>query len=304
MSARIITIAALLAALAAPVAVAEEFNPVLGKVGDFSISEIDLERIIASLPPEAQQQLAAKPELKVAMVQELLLKKATARQARKEGFDKKPEFREQLSYLIDDFLSMDYVAKVVIAGVTVPEEDLQKYYKEHEKDFLVSETARLRHIFIKAGAAAPEDEKQKAHAKAEALLQRLQKGEDFAKVAAEASEDSDNAAKGGDLGVISPGKTNSAEFEKAAFTLKTGETSGIITTPYGYHIVKVDEKSPSRVATFAETKGYITAILKKELEQKKVQEFMDKVAKESGLEVFTDRIAGAVKEGAREKPDK
>lgn len=304
MSARIIAIAVLLATLATPCAWAVEINPVLGKAGEFSISEVDLERFINNQSPETQQQLAAKPELKAGLVEELLLIKAIARQAKKEGYDRKPEFREQLGYLIDDFLARDYLAKVVVAGVTVSEEALQKYYQEHEKNFLLPESARVRHIFVKAAAALPEEEKKKAFAKAEGLLQRLQKGEDFAKVVAEASEDSDTAGKGGDLGVISPGKTNSTEFEKAVFSLKVGETSAVITSSYGYHIVRVEEKSPGRVAPFAEAKVYISGILKKEYEQKKAQEFMAKTAKESGLEVFRERIVVPEKEETVKMPGK
>lgn len=295
-SARIITIAALLVTLAVTGVRADEINPILGKVGDFSISEIDLERIIAGQTAEMQQQLSLKPELKAGLVEELLLKKAIARQAKKEGYDRKPEFREKLSYLVDDFLARDYLTRVVLAGIAVPDDELQKYYKEHAKDFQLPETYRLRHIFINASGAAAEDDKKKAYAKAEALLLRLNKGDDFAKVAAEASEDSNTAAKGGDLGVITSGKTNSAEFEKAAFALKSGETSGIITTPFGYHIIRCEEKNEARTASFAETKEFIAATLKKELEQQKIQEFMEKVAKESGLEVYTDRISGTARE--------
>ena len=304
MSARFVTISALMIALAAPLAGAEEINPILGKAGDFSISEVDLDRLIALEPPDTQKQLATKPELKAGLLEELLLKKAIARQARKEGHDKKPEFREQLSYVVDDFISRDYLAKVVLAGITVPEEELQKFYKEHEKDFLVPETVRASHIFIKAPAAATDEEKKTARLRAEALLLRLQKGEEFSRIVTEGSEDSDTVGKGGDLGVISPGKTNSADFEKAVFSLKAGETSGIVTTPYGFHIVRVYEKSPGKIAPFAETKEYITAVLKKELEQKKAQEFMIKIAKESGLEIYVDRIAGVKKEESKVKAEK
>lgn len=302
MSTRLITITALIAALAAPLATADEINPVLGKVADFSITEIDLERIVATQSPETQQQFAAKPELKAGLIQELLLKKAIARQARKEGYDKKPDFREQLSFLVDDFLTREYMSKAVLAGITVPEEEMQKYYKEHEKDFLLPETVKLRHIFIKAAETATDDEKKKGLVRSEGLLKRLKQGEDFAKVAAEASEDTETAAKGGELGVISPGKTNSVEFEKAVFALKAGEISGIITTPYGYHIVRVDEKNAGRLATLAEAKSYIINILKKELEQKSAREFMEKIAKESGLEVFSDRISGVKTESSGKKP--
>ena len=301
MSARTIAMAALLTGLAIPPAFAEEFNPIIGKSGDFTLRETDLDRLIASQPPEVRKQLEAKPDLKVEIVQNLLLKMAIARQARKEGFDKKPEIKEMLSYAVNEFLSREYLTREVIAGIKVPEEELEKYYKEHGKDFIVPASAKARHIFIKIDGKATADERAKATAKGESILQRLQKGEDFAKLAAEASEDTDTAKNGGELGTISPGKTNSKEFEEAALALKAGELSPLVMTPYGLHIVRVDERNEERTATFAETKEYIAAVLQKEFEQKKAQEFIDKTAKESGLEVYGEKITG-VKAEEGKKP--
>lgn len=301
MSARALATAALMTALAASVAMGEEINPVLGKINDFAIREIDLDRLVAGQPLALQKQLQDKPELKVNLVQELLMKTAIARKARKESFDKKPEFREQLSYLIDDFLAREYVSKVVVKGVTVPDEEVAKFYKENEKDFFVPESAKLRHIFIQVAATASAKEKEQGRLKAAGLLQRLQKGEDFAKLAAEASEDADTAKKGGDLGRVSPGKTNSEEFEKAAFALKPGEISDIVQSPYGYHIIKSDEKQERRIIPLEEAKPQIVELLQKELETKKARDFMEKMAKENGLEVYADRITGKTEEPGKKK---
>jgi len=278
-------------ALSAPLASANEINPVLGRVGDFSIRETDLDRLIASQPPQAQKQFADKPELKGSLVRDLLLKKAIAMKARKEGYDKKPEYREKLSYLVDDFLAQEYLTKVVLADIKVSEEEMKKYYKEHEQEFLLTETVKARHIFIQLSTTATEEEKTAARKKAEEILARLKKGEDFAKVAVEASDDADTAKNGGALGLLTPGKTNSEAFEKAAFALKTGETSDIVQSPFGLHIIKADEKTDKRIATFAESKSYIEAVLKKELEQKKGEEFVAQIYKESGVEVFSDKAA-------------
>ncbi|NVO00203.1 MAG: peptidylprolyl isomerase [Geobacteraceae bacterium] len=285
-----ITVAAIIA-LSSSLVFADEINPVLGKVGDFSIRETDLDRLIATQPVQAQKQIQEKPELKTSLVRDILLKKAIAMKARKEGYDKKPEYREKLSYLADDFLAQEFLARVVLAELKVSEEDMNKYYKEHEKDFQLTESVKARHIFIQLHAKATEDEKVAARKKAEEALSRLKKGDDFAKVALELSDDPDTAKKGGALGVLTPGKTNSEEFEKAAFALKTSEISEIVQSPFGFHIIKADEKTDKRIATFEEAKSYIEATLKKELEQKKGEEFVEKIYKESGLEVFADKAA-------------
>lgn len=283
---------------------AEEINPVVGKSADYTFRATDLERLVAAQPAEIQKRFQDAPEQRVNLVRQLMTQKAVAARARKEGFDRKPDFKEQLGHVIDDFMTREYLARVVAASVTVPEDDVKKYYKENESKFLIQEQVKTRHIFVEAPKEIKEEDKRKALLKIEALQQRLKNGEAFAKVAQEASEDAESAKLGGELGTISPGGTSAEEFEKAAFALKAGEVSGVVTTPYGYHIIKVDERKEKRTATLDEARDYIFKKLQNEYEAKKVQEFVEQVSKEAGVEVFADRITGKKEEGQNNEKQK
>ncbi|AAR33693.1 peptidylprolyl isomerase [Geobacter sulfurreducens] len=285
MTSRTLLVGALLVALAAGVSRAEEINPVVGKAGEFTLREADLDRFIDALPAEAQQQLRKNPEQRSLLAREILQTRAIAMKARKDGFDRKPEVRERLGYFVDDFLAREYLTKVVIAGVKVSDAELRAYYQEHAKDFVMPEQAIVRHIFIGFTDAADSQAKAAAKTKTEGVLERLKKGEDFAAVAAEASEDIESAKEGGLLGAITPGQTNSEEFEKAVFALKAGEMSGLVESPFGYHIVKVDERKEKRALPFDEVKDALRSKLQGEAEQKKLREFVDEVAKQTGLEL-------------------
>lgn len=105
------------------------------------------------------------------------------------------------------------------------------------------EQIKARHILVKVADTATAEEKQKADEKIKAALERLKKGEAFEVVAKEVSEDS-SAAQGGDLGWFGKGSMV-AEFEDAAFKLDVGQTSDIVTTQFGYHIIQVTEKDPA-----------------------------------------------------------
>jgi peptidyl-prolyl cis-trans isomerase C len=272
---------------------AEETNPILGKSGDFILREADLDRILASQPAAVQKRFQDDPQQRANIIREILMKKAVVAKARKAGFDRKPEIKEQLGYVFDNFITQEYLEKVITAGVTVPDEDLKKYYQEHEKEFQFPEQIKARHILIASPKEAKPEEKEKARIRAEAVLQRLNKGEDFAKLAGEVSEDQISATKGGELVPITLGKTNSEEFEKAAFALKTGQTSDVVATSYGFHIIKIDERQEKRIAPYSEARDFIYAKLKSELEQKKAREFIEQAVKDAGMEVYGEKAAGA-----------
>lgn len=270
---------------------AEDLNPVVGKAGDFVLREADLDRLLSNQSPEARKALQESPEQRSNFIRQLLLTKSTASQARKEGFDKKPEVRELLGNLLDLYLAQEYVNKVVIASNIVTDDDVKKYYAEHEKEFQIPAAVKVRHIFISSPKDSAVELKEKAKSKAEALLLKVKKGDDFAAIAREQSEDPDSAPKGGDLGFITEGKTNSLEFEKSVFALKAGETGPLVETPFGYHVIRADERKEARTATLDEAKEYITGMLQEELKKKKTSDFLEKLTRDTGLEVIVKPAA-------------
>lgn len=262
----------------------EEINPVVGKAGDFILREADMERLIDGQPAGLAASLRNDSAQRASFVKQLLQVKAIAARARKEKFDRKPEIREQMGNVIDQYLAQEYVARTVSEPVAVTEDELKAYYREHAKELEVPESVTVRQIFIACSDEATLEQRAKAKAKAAGILEQLGKGADFAKLAREQSED-DTAAKGGALGTLTPGKTNSPDFEKAVFALKAGETSKIIQTPFGLHIVKVEERRGKRTATFQEARDQLHSLLLQRKKQQHVEQFLDQIGRESGLEV-------------------
>lgn len=285
-------LALMFVAVMAKYGAAEEFNPVVGKVGDVVLREADVERLVGQQPAEVRRGLD-EPAQRAAFVRQILLTKAAAARAKKAGFDRKSEVKEQLSYLVDAFLAQEYVRTVILADVTVSDVQLKEYYAAHQADFAVPPEVKARHIFFAVPDGTTPERKKEVREKAERVASQLAKGEDFERLAREVSEDAETAAKGGSLGIITPGKTNSPEFEAAVFALKQGETSGVVETPFGFHIIKVDERQEQRTATLEESRTYIRELLKGEAEQKKAQEFLEMAAKEGGLEIPAEKPTDA-----------
>jgi peptidyl-prolyl cis-trans isomerase D len=154
-------------------------------------------------------------------------------------------------------------------SIPVAEDTLKTYYDQNTKRFTAAEERRARHILIKADKDAAADVKAKAKAKAEALLAEVKKNPaTFSEVARKNSEDTGSAERGGDLDFFGRGMMV-PPFENAAFTLKTGEISGVVESDFGYHIIIVDAVRGGATKPFAEVRAEIEDELRKQEAGKK-----------------------------------
>ena len=171
--------------------------------------------------------------------------------------------------------SIEYVVLDIDAlkkGITVSDEELRKYYAENESRYGTPEERRASHILIKAEKDATADERAKAKAKAESLLAELKKPQTvFADLARKNSDDPGSAQKGGDLDFFARGAMVKP-FEDAAFSLKQGETSGIVESDFGYHIIRVTAVRGGGKRSFEQVRAEIEDEVKKQLAQKRFSE--------------------------------
>jgi peptidyl-prolyl cis-trans isomerase D len=197
------------------------------------------------------------------------------------------------------------------AALARPSEDaIKAYYDAHRDDrFTAPEEIRARHILIKLDPNADEKTRATARKKAEDVLAKVKKkGSDFAKLAQQLSEDAGSAAKGGDLGLFSRGKMVPA-FDDAAFALEPGAVSEVVETPFGFHVIKVDEKLPGGpkpletvreeiVQTLADEQGLELARKQAEADRrevvrgKRLADVAGSRLKESAPFAATDEVAG------------
>ncbi len=143
--------------------------------------------------------------------------------------------------------------------VSVTDREIEAYYQGHRDEFKREEETCAGHILVKVkqGPDAKEghadDEAKKI---AQGLLDQVKAGKDFAEVAKTGSEDQGSAAQGGSLGCFGHGRML-PDFENAAFSLKAGETSDLVKSPFGYHIIRVTERKDETVAPLEQVKPRI-----------------------------------------------
>jgi peptidyl-prolyl cis-trans isomerase D len=137
-----------------------------------------------------------------------------------------------------EYLELD--AARLAAAVNPTEEAIKGYFEEHRDEFVQRPQRKARHILLAADAATAGDKLAEVEAKAKATLERLRKGEDFAVLAKELSDDPGSAAQGGDLGWFERG-VMVKEFEDVAFSLPAGQVSEPVRSPFGLHLIEVTE---------------------------------------------------------------
>ncbi len=211
--------------------------------------------------------------------------------AKKETY-RLPEKRV-VSYLLLDPASLE-------SRVAVTEPELQAYYQDHREEYKEEEQTCASHILIKVKATPEAKEghaEEEARKLAQAALDQLTAGADFAGLAKKVSEDQGSAPGGGDLSCFGRGRML-PEFENAAFDLKPGETSGLVKSAYGYHLIRVNAHREEKVPTLIEAKDRIRQVVLarrvRALAEEKTQAVaaalrrgrgLEEVAKEQGLAV-------------------
>ncbi len=185
----------------------------------------------------------------------------------------------------------------------VTDADIQAYYKQHQAQYQVKEQVKVRHILIAVPQGADAKTDAAAKAKAEDILKQLKAGGNFADLASKNSDDPGSKTAGGELGWLDRGKTV-PEFDKAAFTLNPGQTSDLVKTQFGYHILQVEEKKTAHLRPLDEVRSEIVPVLEQQKSGASEQTFaqqlaaqaqkdrIDKTAAAHGLRaVTTDYVA-------------
>ncbi|RYG75363.1 hypothetical protein EON80_00880 [bacterium] len=308
-----LTLPMLVAAPMVPVAQAQTVvtNPattIAAVVNGDKIMTADLNRLVEAIKaqepsfatgtPDATKALA---NIKVQILDELITTKLLAQEAKKRkivvdtkvvddavkniksGFKSEAEFKaalakdgktpDDLRTTISEELSIRALSEQLTSDVTVSNEDIATFYRANLKEFTIPAGVKARHILLAINPNAPAPEKERVKKRAMELIKQLKDNADFAALAKANSDDPSNKDKGGDLGAFTRGQMVPA-FETAAFAAQVGAIVGPITTDFGLHILRVDEKIPEKVIPLADVQKDpgVKAYLLKQKVQKRLDE--------------------------------
>jgi len=226
---------------------------VLAKVSDREIREKDIDQVIRMMGPQGAM-MYDNPQGRRAVLDELVSMHLFALRGAEEKLDQTPEFKAALETFRNQSLARAAI-DASLKDVTASDEDAKKFYDEHPDQFTQPERVHVRHILISDDVTSAD-----AIAKVQADLKA---GVSFDEVAKSRSL-CPSAAQGGDLGEVSKGQMV-PEFEAAAFALKDpGDLSEPVKTQFGWHIIRLEGRTPSSLEPFDTVKPQLLQYLTNE----------------------------------------
>ena len=214
---------------------------VLAAVGGQSITEADVEAMVASLAQRGQNYNS--PEGRKIVLEQLVNQKLLLIDATRNLYEREPAFKAELARVKEDLL-VNYAVGKAIESVRVSDDETKKFFDENQEQFRSEESVNASHILVS-------DEKE-----AKSILEKIQNGEISFEDAAKQYSSCPSASEGGCLGDFGQGQMV-PEFDEACFTMEVGELRGPVQTQFGYHLIKLNGKNEAKPIPYETVKEQI-----------------------------------------------
>lgn len=226
-------------------------DKILAKVNGKNITGEDYNIFINSLNPDLRKHLL-NTEKNKEVIDELIHQELIYQDAKDKGLDKEEDFQKVLEKAKKSLLLNYYLGKM-LSDIAITDKEIEDFYKVHKDHFNTPPTVRASHILV-------EDLE-----KAQEIYNKIVNGADFS-LEAKKNSTCPSKNKGGDLGNFSRGQMVK-EFEDAAFSMNVGDISKPIKTEFGYHIIKLTGKNPSKEVNLEDAKDHIIKDIRRQKEQ-------------------------------------
>ena len=284
------------APVAAPTSVAPVVAPapkpeevVLAKVGDEIVTEADFQAAFRLLGQQEQMQVLMVQGGKDEFVKRMAESKLLSVKAKRMDLDKTPDYTRALDRAKDDLLAREYLSKegpALQKKLKVDEADVKAYYDKHPDRFKQPDQVSVRHILVtvKQGEGKQGLSDVEAKARIAKIQAELKKGAKFEALAKKYSDDPGSKENGGLYADADPSGWV-PEFGAATRTQPVGKVGSPVKTTYGYHLIKVESRKPSRQVPFEEAKGPAEKMAQQERQAMVWNELMDGLRKEIPFEL-------------------
>lgn len=248
-----------------------ENNKVLAKVENREVTQEDVNFFLQNLDPQNASQFQS-PEGQKRLLTELIHQELFYLEAKKQKLDRNQAFIKSLEQLKENYLKQFAITQL-LTSVSVTEDEIESYYKEHQDQFITPKSVQAKHILVEK-----EEDARK-------IFQEIKEGSIHFEEAAKKYSTCPSKARGGDLGYFHRGQMI-PEFEEAAFHMEKGAISEPVKTQFGYHIIKLVDKREERARDLKEVKPQIQQIVLRKRQQEAYLDKIEKLKKDYAIEIM------------------
>ena len=178
-----------------------------------------------------------------------------------------------------------YLDNIRMGASEVTDEDLERYYRDNQRRLTLPEQVRVRHILLTWKPMGKQDDRAFIREQMQPILKRARDGEDFAALAREFSDDYATRQAGGDTGFFHRGEMAPA-FEAAAFALQPGEISEPVETPFGVHIIKLEERRKEELLALDDIRDQLREHIRNEQAEAAVRAEIDRLKADAEIQIL------------------
>lgn len=242
----------------------------LAKIGSKSITDADVKSVVGNIPEAQKQQINGDDSVKSRMLDNFIVEELFVLEAEKTGVAKDKDFQKALERARRQLLANRYLQKNIQPKIS--DKNVQNFFEKNKNRYSQDEVHAL-HVLVKT-----EDEAKEVYQKAKA-------GEDFQVLAKKYSKDPSASQNMGDLGFFTRARMV-PQFSEAAFSLKAGEISQPVKTPFGYHVIKVVEHKKGKPVQFKEVQEQVRA----DFQNESINDLIASLKKNNKVTIFQDRV--------------
>ena len=264
-------------------ALASAGSDVLATAGSATLTVAKFDQILAGMPPQLKMIMDSKPGMKEEMIRRWAEFSILAQEAEAQGIDQDSAIKQKLEDLRFRILVDEFVTRNT-GKAEVGDADIQAYYDNNKEKYSHGEMVKAQHILIRVDENASTADLATALEKVKDIKAKIDKGQSFAILAQEFSDDPGSKINGGDLGFFKKGDMV-PEFDKVAFSLKKGEISDPVKTAYGYHLIRVTDLKGPGTSPLAEVKDQIVPAVKEERKKTEVAEILVRLKKKYPIDI-------------------
>ena len=237
------------------------------------ILEKEYTRRFETLPKEVRSVASRR---KKEFLDDLVAEHFLLKEAERRGIQKDPEVKELLEAARRKIIIAKLIEKEVDEKITLAPDEAEKYYQDHQDEFMTALTLRASHILVKTQEEA-------------ALIKtQIEGGADFEDAARRHSLDS-TAIRGGDLGFFQKGRFV-PEFEDAVFVMKKGELKGPVKSQFGYHLIKLTDRLEPTLRQLRDVKNFVEQRLVGEKRSRAFKDLVEKLKAGAKIDVDEKRL--------------